>query len=157
MFAFVQILHPPKSKSCSTIYVPVLRFHRIYYNNYYLNWNTESTCCNGGSTPKPPKPVKEKKEKPKKEKKSKKDGEGAAAEPKDKEKEKEAKSSGKDKDKEAQGSKPASFQVNKIETIISTKAVPLSFEHKQSHNDFLRFTHRIIKTFEQTKMLALCK
>lgn len=76
--------------------------------------HTESSCCNGGSTPKPPKPVKEKKEKPKKEKKPKKDGEAAAAEgPKDKEKEKEAKSSGKDKDKEAKGSKPASFQVNK--------------------------------------------
>lgn len=83
-------------------------------------WNTESTCCNGGSTPKPPKPVKEKKEKPVKEKKPKKEkgapAEGTAAESK----EKDPKSSGKEKEKEkdAGKSKPAQFQVIHYATYL---------------------------------------
>lgn len=77
--------------------------------------NAESSCCNGGSNPKPPKPVKEKKEKPKKEKPEKKPkkekggapAEGTAAEAK----EKDAKSSGKEKKDEK--AKPIPVQVMK--------------------------------------------
>lgn len=80
--------------------------------------NVESSCCNGGSNPKPPKPVKEKKEKPKKEKPEKKPkkekggapAEGTAAEAK----EKDPKSSGKDKKEEK--AKPIPVQVMKPHT-----------------------------------------
>lgn len=77
--------------------------------------NAESSCCSGGSNPKPPKPVKEKKEKPKKEKpekKSKKEKGGAPAEGTAAEgKEKDPKSSGKDKKDEK--AKPIPVQVKK--------------------------------------------
>lgn len=84
--------------------------------------NAESSCCNGGSNPKPPKPVKEKKEKPKKEKpekKSKKEKGGAPAEGTAAEgKEKDPKSSGKDKKDEK--AKPVPVQVKSCHTFRCT-------------------------------------
>lgn len=101
---------------------PIQNFKIKKFTQNDFIWNTESSCCNGGSTPKPPKPVKEKKEKPVKEKKPKKEkgapAEGTAAEAK----EKDPKASGKEKEKEkdAGKSKPAPVQViDKLNWIIN--------------------------------------